>query len=284
LLDLGAQRFVDFWISPFTQNDQSASPWILPWVRAGDLVIRDLGYFVRSVLEAIHQRGAFFVSRLRCDTVLRDTEGRPMDLLEKVRGCRRLDLQARLGVHPTVPVRLIALRLPESLAAERRRKARQNRDRRLRPDARRMELLGWALYLTNASESQVSLEQVARLYAIRWRIETLFKAWKSHFRVEEFSPGSLEEVQCVVLARLLVVSLFEVSFAAVRAHLAERGSDRAISYLRMAQLVSQLGGVLLAVAVREGVEEWLPRQIEYHCCYDRRRKRRNFAQSLAALS
>jgi hypothetical protein len=50
IYDLLAERFVAFSTSGFTRNDQRASADILDLARKGDLVLRDLGYFVLSVL------------------------------------------------------------------------------------------------------------------------------------------------------------------------------------------------------------------------------------------
>ncbi len=43
-------------ISGFTRNDQAASPDILDVARPGDLVLRDLGYFVPVVLAKLVKR------------------------------------------------------------------------------------------------------------------------------------------------------------------------------------------------------------------------------------
>ncbi len=49
--DLLAETFVHFALTPFTTNDQKASPMILELARPGDLVIRDLGCAVGSVFQ-----------------------------------------------------------------------------------------------------------------------------------------------------------------------------------------------------------------------------------------
>jgi hypothetical protein len=60
--DLLAERFCHFSFSPYIKNDQQASVDILAIIQRGDLIIRDLGYFVLSVFTQIQQLGAYFLS------------------------------------------------------------------------------------------------------------------------------------------------------------------------------------------------------------------------------
>ncbi len=52
-------------LDSFTLNEQALSESILEVARAGDLVIRDLGYFVLGVFAKLTERGVFYLSRLR---------------------------------------------------------------------------------------------------------------------------------------------------------------------------------------------------------------------------
>jgi len=90
-----------------------------------------------------------------------------------------LDVDMCMGAQHKVPVRLVARRLPESVAAERRRKAKNNRDRRCKPNKEALMLLGWEIFITNVSRTIWSIENVCKIYGIRWRIEVIFKSWKN---------------------------------------------------------------------------------------------------------
>src|SRR5207248_8291456 len=127
--------FIDFGLSAYTRNDQAASGDILPALQAGDLVLRDLGYFSSHVLGEMSEAGAFFLSRLRYGVSLHDpSSGRPLALLRLLRPGRSLDLSVALGPD-RLPVRVLALPLPVAEANARRRHARANRDARLHHSA-----------------------------------------------------------------------------------------------------------------------------------------------------
>jgi len=165
LYDLRSQRFVSFRLSGFNRNDQAAAPDVLAVARAGDLGLRDLGYFVLAALQQIAQAGAFFLSRLRLDTSLRDARtGAGLNLLGTLQRQGQLDREVLLG-EAQVRVRVVAVKLPEAVAAARRRNAKQNCDQRWRPSARYLALLGWAIFVTNVPREIWSARTVAKSMA-----------------------------------------------------------------------------------------------------------------------
>ncbi len=280
LYDLRAQRFVSFSLSGFNRNDQAAAPDVLALVRPGDLVLRDLGYFVLDTFQQIAQAGAFFLSRLRLDSTLRDARtGQPLDLLGTLQRQGSLDRQVRLGA-AQLPVRVVAVKLPEALAAERRRKAKQSRDRRSPPTARHLALLGWAIFITNVPREIWSAQTVAQIYGLRWRIETIFKAWKSHFRLTEGPRGSVAQLEALIYARLIFVTLFAQTCAGAAAY---SGTAPPQSLLQWAGLIGDFFLVLALAAWGLSFQESFLRQLYYHGRYERRR-RKHFVETLMNLS
>ena len=97
-----------------------------------------------ETFERIALAKAFFLSRLRLDIVLFDRKRqRPLPLLKALRRKGQLDCPVLVG-RQKFPARLVAIKLPEAVAAERRRKAKQNRDLRRQPNATYLALLQMA--------------------------------------------------------------------------------------------------------------------------------------------
>ena len=112
--DLRNESFVDFSLSSFRKNDQAASKDILAVAQPNDLILRDLGYFVLDVFKQLDQRGCFFVSRLKTGTCLLARESdEELDLRKLLRGQKLLDMPVRVGKKAKLPVRLIAVKLPQ---------------------------------------------------------------------------------------------------------------------------------------------------------------------------
>jgi len=142
------------------------------------------------------------LSRMRLDTALRDPSiAKKLNLLKELQSCGNLDREVLLSKQK-MPVRLVAIKLPEAIAAERRRKAKCNRDKRCNPNERRLKMLGWVLFVTNLPKSCCT----AKIYGFHWRIENIFKIWKSQFRMTEVPNGSAEQLRVVICARLISIT------------------------------------------------------------------------------
>ena len=89
-----------------------------------------------------------------------------------------------LGKAEQLPVRFVVLKLPQNVADERRCKARLNRDKRQKITEVSMYLLGWAFFITNVPVDIWQPLDLPKVYRMRWRIEIIFKTWKSHFHFE----------------------------------------------------------------------------------------------------
>ena len=109
-----------------------------------------------------------------------------------------------VGGKEQVPVRLIALKVREEVANLRRHQARRNRH--YQPSKKHLRLLSWDLLITNVSPEQLPAQAVAKVYGLRYHIETIFKAWKSHFNLEDVPAGSRAQVETLLYARLLFIT------------------------------------------------------------------------------
>lgn len=276
------ERFCRFWISPFTTNDQEVATTMLEYVQRGDLVIRDLGYFVLSALGLIQQRGAFFITRLRHGTALYDpTSGRRIDLLKTLKKHKRVDLPVIVGREEKLLVRLVALPVDPAVAAERRRKLRTNRDRRLNPSKEHLALLGWNLFILNVDAQRIPAEHVVSLYGLRWRIETIFKAWKSNFNLSALPRASVVQVQIYMYAFFLFVTVFHaVIFPQCNTHCLSK-QNKPLSLLKLSRALREQSWAIMLYLARPAI---LFDQISYHCAYEKRHDRLNYYQKVAALS
>ena len=267
-------------LSGFTRNDQTASPDILGVARPGDLILRDLGYFTRTVLAALQARGASFLSRFQHRMLVYDLQGRQLDLVRELKTHGRLDRDLLVGAVEQFRVRLVALPVPEALANERRRKARANQDGPYPPTRERLQLLGWNIFLTNVSRTLWPPQAVACLYRLRWRIEMIFKAWKSHLGLRQFNAHSAGLLRLSVMIKLLFCALV-YRFCNALELLGD--GRRHVSLLRLARIIGQSACLLAAAIVRLAPEQWLEYHLSRHLFYEQRKDRKNFFELLAQV-
>ena len=119
-----------------------------------------------------------------------------------------IDLSVRLGSIPALwlPARLLALPVSPEIAEQRRAHLLEKaRNKGHVPSAEALALASWNLIVTNLAASQLEAQAVLLLYRARWQVELLFKLWKSHGHVDEWTSANPEHILCELYAKLLAL-------------------------------------------------------------------------------
>jgi hypothetical protein len=125
---------------------------------------------------------------------------------------------------------------------------------------------------------------VAKVYALRWRIEIIFKAWKSHFNLTEIPRGGSEAlILSCLFAKLLYLIFFHAIFDQVQRQFPGHNHS-GISLLKLAVLSAILASSVLTAKTFLVQEALLVDIIHRLCAYEKRSKRKNYFQQLSALS
>lgn len=284
------EKFVRLDVTSFRENDQGYSSKIIQIAKRGDLIIRDLGYFVLRVFKMFNKEGIYFISRMwKGVHVLSRKEETVIDLAKMLKKRGKLDIEVFLGHEEKLPVRLIALPVEEAVANQRRRKAKTNRDKRCNPNKNHLYLLGWELFITNVSKEVLAPKDIAELYYIRWRLEIIFKSWKSYFKIIDIPKDANKiRTESYIYCMLIFIVLFQVHF--YNYLLAKTNTNglhtRGISLLRLMQFINKNIEFVLWYDSTKGSQnkDFLFDQINYYCFYESRSDRVNFSQILLNLS
>lgn len=279
--DFLSQRFCYFGITPFTDNDQSYAPEILSLLRSGDLIIRDLGYFVLSVFNKIKQQGACFLSRLKNGLQIYNLAGScTLDLMGLLKQYGCLDLDVVLGKKEQLTTRLVAIPLSPSEAAKRRRKAKLNRDHRYNLSKTHLFLLGFEIFITNVDRQLLPLEKITTMYLLRWQIEIIFKSWKSNFNITNVPNASVIRVKAYIYITLIFITLFQTYIFTLWYPKYQSDNYQPLSLLKITSFVKQH---LWAIILYLNQPYKINKQILYHCTYENRKNKLNFNQKLLSL-
>ena len=65
----------------------------------------------------------------------------------------------------------------------------------------------YLVLVTNVPQSRLTAREVAQVYRLRWQIELLFKEWKSHANLHEFSSACPALVEGLIWASLCAAAL-----------------------------------------------------------------------------
>jgi hypothetical protein len=201
---------------------------------AGSLEIFDLGYFSLKVMEDMDKQDVFWLSRIhtQCDIY---HQGERRDLVEflETHCFHELDVPVLLGVGARLPCRLLAVRVPDKVSRERRRKIRAKYKREGKtPSKRHLALTNWTIMVTNVSCEQLTLEEAFVLKRVRWQIELLFKLWKSHGSIDEWRTENPMRILCEFYAKLVAMIIQHWIILCGCWHLPERSLVKAAKVIR----------------------------------------------------
>jgi len=199
-------------IKPGVQNDSRDALETKEDVAAGDLILRDVGYFSSEVLQHICQQKAFIISRLYHNINVylsgNPNEKEPISfgsiyrqLLKEKRST--FDMEVFVGKR-RLPVRLVGVLVPESVYQQRlKTRYRKNKHLGYNVSDEFRSRAHFNLFISNISKGSCSVEDICHLYRLRWQVELMFKVWKSVMGVNRVRKMKADRVETTLYARLL---------------------------------------------------------------------------------
>ena len=269
-------------LTPGRCHDQRGAEEFAP-LPQGALQLTDLGYFNLDDFSAMTQQGAYFISRLKTGVKVFGEDGVELELPEMLAKLGpQFDLPVEVGGQRRLKVRLMGIKVPPEVAAQRRRKLKEwARKKRRQPSKKQLGLCDWTLLITNIPTPLASVEEVLVLARARWQIELLFKRWKQQGQIDEWRSKNPWRILCEVYAKLVAMVIQHwvllVSCWSYPDRSLVKGSQTVRSYAIM--LATALGGVVQL----EVVVAHIAHCIASGCRMNRRKGRPNTYQLLLAL-
>lgn len=220
----------------------------VPWRRLGRwvegcLLLLDLGYYSFQLFDRIEQNRGFYLSRAksnanllivkanrvwrgnsipvegrRLQEVLGSLKREVLDVEVEVRFMRRQYLGKRSQGKGTA--RLVAVRNSESG--------------------------GYHCYLTNVPPERLTAEDISETYALRWQVEILFKAMKSHGHLAQLPSGKKSVVDCLIWSSVLATVASQALAREIRAQVPRK---RFVPMLRWAALFARVAEDLMRLVL-----------------------------------
>ncbi len=272
--DLLAGQFLDFSIDAYSKNDLLAAPDLE--IRRDDLSIRDRGYLTTNEFERHLKAGADCIYRYKSRMAYLDaTTKQPIDILELLKKHKKLDMEVCLNNPEHSTIRLIAQPVSQEIANKRRMKAKKEM-RGHNPGKDVLELMGWTIYVTTIAKGKATYDQIAAIYRCRWRIEQIFKAWKSHMEFDNIHNVSYHQAMVLMTARLILIvvcthQLFIPYEKKIRKqHNRYLSMQKLFRYIRQNQ--EQLVMMINAMAYQTDELEEICNILIKYCVYDNRKR------------
>lgn len=280
--DLVSELFLKFEIESYSKNDLKAAPELE--LKIGDLSLRDRGYLTSNEIIRHIGHGAFYIYRHKFDIIYLDEKTyEPIDLLTMLKKIGRIDIAVRLNASPETIVRLVAEPIDESIANERKRKAKKENKKF---SNNYIEMLGWSIYITNLELEKFPFDIIFKLYSLRWKIETIFKNWKSNLNFDKIHNVSSVQLRILLHTRFLMIILIHNIHSLIKP-VVKKQFDKNISFLKLTTfLSSSLGKIEIILNLIENKifeKSNIIMSIKQKCSYDNRQNRKNFEECLNVL-
>jgi len=271
--DLIARKFIKFSIDSYKKNDLSVT-LDMP-VEPGDLVLRDRGYFNVRAMKTFKEKGADTINRYKHKTTLFDTEsGEEINLLEYLKKHGSIDEIVLAGSEEKYKVRIIAKPVNEETSNLRRMKAKKE-SKGKNPSKKLLELMSWSIFVTTITDPEISFETILLLYGFRWRIENIFKTWKSNFSFDTIHNVSARQLHVLLTARLIMITFINHKIFNPLWKKINKVSGKSLSMMKFMRYIQKNLDVMPRLVNIENISERSMKAMFRFCTYDQR-KRSNF--------
>ena len=231
-LEMLTGQMAGMWVQASQDHEQRGEPMQTLWP-TGSLFVADSAYFTQAQMREHTDAGRFFLTQAKASTCVRDSQGRWHDLLSYLRESKEgvLDEQVVMGKREQVSVRLIAVRLTQQQAQQRRKRAgvgithppkgcqgrrvgerhakeqRQGKRKRQKVSAARVRLADWTVVVTNVPVEKLSASEAVVVARVRWQIELYWKLCKQYAQVDTWASHKPERIGSEIFAKLIGILL-----------------------------------------------------------------------------
>ncbi|PGL03895.1 IS4 family transposase [Bacillus cereus] len=194
--DLLSGQFLNVQLGPGKNNDKTYGTICLETVEAGDLCLRDLGYFDLGDLQTIHDKEAYYISRLKLNTRIyiknpepeyfnngtlkKQTEYIQLDMTQMmsdlIPGETMEILEAYIGQNQKLSARVIIHRLTDDQTQTRlKNQAIREKKKGIVMKDKSKRLMGMNVYITNTSLEDLECHLYGQLIGILLCSSTMFQ-------------------------------------------------------------------------------------------------------------
>jgi len=137
--------------------------------------------------------------------------------------------------------------------------------------------MGWTIFLTSLTSDDLDLNDFLELYGLRWRIENIFKTWKSHLNFDKIHTVGENQLKLLLMARFMAITLFHEKIYVPLSKTVAKNSANILSLMKLMRYISRnFRAIPQLLKTARGSRKNL-KIVEKYCIYDKR-KRANYAE------
>ncbi|MFM7023223.1 MAG: IS4 family transposase [Flavobacteriales bacterium] len=182
--------------------------------KKGELHLFDLGYFSFPRLNEFEQKKAFYLCRLKVNTLLwirKNNQWHQLtwrEIAKLHRGHKTLEIEVFLGQDRQVKTRLFIEKISANSSAQKRRKVKRYAQRHGRiPTQKHLTSCDFSAHISNVPPEILTKENARKIYSLRWQIEIQFKTWKSFMNIDKIFHMNRYRFECHHYGTLIYILL-----------------------------------------------------------------------------
>ena len=137
--------------------------------------------------------------------------------------------------------------------------------------------MGWTIFITSLTDSEITIDDFMELYGLRWKIETIFKTWKSHLSFDKIHAVSRIQLRLILTARLIAITLFYKKIYTPLLQRIYRETEKIVSVMKLMRYMNRNMQAIPKLLKAVGGSIKHLRLVVQYCVYDSR-KRLNFIE------
>lgn len=283
-LDIKSMFFNHFSIDPYYINDVLAAPKLI--IRKGYLIIRDRGYCSIGEIKRILKYKADFIFRYYHGFKYYDINtGQVINIYKLLKNKSKLKIKLNVGSADGPAVILLAARVNEDIAN--RRRSQLKKTAKHPPSTELLQLLSWSIFFTSLEDEEITFEDIFSLYRLRWRIEIIFKAMKSHLNLDKIHKVSMTQLTFILIGKMILFLLITQFIYAKFCHKVHERTGKIISLIKLVRYlkdnINMISELLKINKKKINIYCDSIRKLINYCTYDRRIDRKNYEQEFIML-
>jgi hypothetical protein len=211
-MEVSTGQFTEAEVLPGRDNEKASQIAAKP-LPAGALLLEDMGFLEGERLQSYMEQGVYFLTRVPAWTALfqKKQRGKGYQRLDLVKWLRQAEgwyrqRQVYVFHKQKLALRLLAVRVPEEIAEQRRQRVRTEAKKRGRPvSQKKLDLCAWNVLITNAPQELISVSEGWEIRRVRWQIELVFRVFKSEGGIDKTQARTRERVLSELYAKLLAM-------------------------------------------------------------------------------
>jgi hypothetical protein len=194
-------------------------------------------------------------------------------------------MRVKIGRVDGTCVTLLAQRITDEMANTRKRQLKETACGT--PSKKVLELLSWSIYFTSIEEDEIDMKEIFELYRLRWRIEIIFKAMKSHLHLDKIHNIPVNQLKFIVTGKMILLLIIIQFIYEKVSHTVYKKTGKQISLMKLVRyLKDNIRQLIILLAITKNKKIKFCQNllwISKYCTYENRKKRETYEDQLKSI-